>query len=229
MCGRYTLTTPLDELVSVFDVPEVGFRYEPRYNVAPTQTAPVVARDDEGRRMGLMRWGLVPFWADNPVIGNKLINARSETASEKPAFRSAFRRRRCLVPADGFYEWRREGEGKVPYWIHRPDRRPFALAGLWERWEPEDAEPLFTYTILTREATPGLKEIHSRMPVLLPEDRRREWLDRDAGPEALDALLDEASGPELEYHPVSTLVNSPSNDAPGCIEPVDPDGSGGDS
>lgn len=226
MCGRYTLTTPLDELVSVFDVPEVGFRHEPRYNIAPTQTAPVLARDGEGRKMkmGTLRWGLVPFWADDPGIGNKLINARSETASKKPAFRSAFRSRRCLVLADGFYEWRKEGDDKVPYWIHRPDRAPFTMAGLWERWEPGEGEPLYTFTILTRDATPALKDLHARMPALLAPDRRAAWLDPDADPGELNGLLASPPGEELAFHPVSRQVNSPADDTPACVEPVDAGG-----
>jgi len=223
VCGRYTLTTPLDELLAVFDVPDVGFRHEPRYNIAPTQNAPVLARDEEGRKMGLMRWGLVPFWADDPGIGNRMINARSETASRKPAFRAAFRRRRCLVPADGFYEWRREGDAKVPYWIHRPDRRPFTMAGLWERWEPDEGEPLFTYTILTRDARPDLEALHARMPVLLSGERRDAWLDRDAGTDELNDLLEPEPEEELTFHPVSRIVNSPSNDSEACVRPLDAD------
>ena len=172
--------------------------------------------------MGLLRWGLVPFWADDPSIGNRLINARSESASEKPAFRQAFRRRRCLVPADGFYEWKKEGDGKVPHWIHRPDGRPFALAGLWERWEPDgDREPLFTYTILTRDATDELRSLHDRMPVILDEEAWEPWLDPDREPDELDAVVSRPPTIELGHHPVSTMVNSPRNDGPECIQPVD--------
>ncbi len=220
MCGRYTLTTPIEELLDVFDVPEVGFEHRPRYNIAPTQNAPVLATDDEGRKIGLLRWGLIPFWADDPSIGNRLINARSETASSKPAFRSAFRNRRCLVLADGFYEWRKEDGGKVPYWIHRSDRGAFTMAGLWERWEPDEGEPVFTFTILTRDALPELEPIHPRMPVILEEARRDGWLDPRADADALDELLDAPPAGELDFHPVSTVVNSPRNDGPECIEPV---------
>lgn len=221
MCGRYTLTTPLDELLDVFDVPDVGFEHRPRFNIAPTQNAPVLARDDEGRKMGLLRWGLIPFWADDPSIGNRLINARSETASAKPAFRSAFRSRRCLVLADGFYEWRKRDERKVPHWIHRPDRKPFTMAGLWERWEPDDGEPVYTFTILTRDALPELESVHPRMPVILDEARRDGWLDPEAGVDALNDLLAPAPEEVLDHHPVSTVVNSPGNDRPECIEPVE--------
>jgi len=220
VCGRYTLTTPLDELLAIFDVPGVAFDYRPRYNIAPTQTAPVLARDDEGRRIGLLRWGLIPFWADDPAIGNRMINARSETASSKPAFRSAFRSRRCLVLADGFFEWKKEGGGKQPYWIHRPDGEPFTMAGLWERWEPEDGEPIYTFTILTRDATEELRSLHPRMPVVLDRDRGEAWIERDRDREELEALIAPPPEEELTWHPVSTVVNSPRNDVPECVEPL---------
>lgn len=220
MCGRYTVTGDLDELVEVFDAPPLdGLRLDlPRYNVAPTQDAPVVAVGGEGRRIAAFRWGLVPFWADDPSIGNRLINARSETVAEKPAFRAAFRRRRCLVVADGFYEWQRPsgGEGpKRPFWLHRPDRRPFAMAGIWERWGE-----LLTFAILTTRAPEWMKPIHDRMPLLLARDLRERWLDREAGPDDLAALLEPGARPPLEAREVSTFVNSPANDAPECIEPV---------
>lgn len=220
MCGRYTLTTPLDELLAIFDVPDVAFDYQPRYNIAPTQTAPVLARDDEGRRIGLLRWGLIPFWADDPAIGNRMINARSETASSKPAFRSAFRSRRCLVLADGFFEWKKEGEGKQPYWIHRPDGEPFTMAGLWERWQPEEGEPIYTFTILTRDATEELRSLHPRMPVVLERDRGEAWIERDREPAELEDLLAGPPDQGFSWHPVSTVVNSPRNDVPECVEPL---------
>lgn len=223
MCGRYTLTTPAEDLLEVFGVEELAFELRPRYNVCPTDNAPVVARRKDERSMGLLRWGLVPHWADDPSIGSRLINARSETASRKPAFRDAFRRRRCLVPADGFYEWKAEGGGegaKTPYWIHRPDRRPFAMAGLWDRWEPAEGDPLHTFTILTRDAVPELRDLHARMPVLLDEEGRRRWLDPRSDSESLSAVLRRRPGP-LRFHPVSRRVNRPGHDDPSCIEPVE--------
>lgn len=219
MCGRYTLTTPEDELVEVFGVPPVEFEYQPRYNIAPTQVVPVVAEDEEGRRMGLLRWGLVPHWADDPSIGSRMINARSETVADKPAFREAFRRRRCLVPADGFYEWeKREGGAKVPHWIHRPSRRPFAFAGLWERWRAPEGELLHTFTILTTDASPSLRTIHPRMPVIVPEESWRTWCDRDAPAGELRELLKPFPDEALTEHAVSGRVNTPANDDPGLIE-----------
>lgn len=245
MCGRYTLSTPLDELVETFDVTDVVLDdYQPRYNVAPTQEAAVIVAGPGGRRLGALRWGLVPFWADSPAVGNRMINARSETVRERPAFREAFERRRCLVPADGFYEWKRLEDSppadgsrraakartrKVPYWIHRPDRRPFAFAGLWERWkarggegerEGEDEGLLLTFTILTTDANEALRPLHDRMPVVVPPEHMDVWLDREASPEALTRILGPAPDDLLEAWPVSTLVNSPDFDEPACIVPL---------
>ncbi len=176
--------------------------------------------------MGLLRWGLIPSWARDPAMGSRLINARSETVAEKPAFRSAFRRRRCLVPADGFYEWKREGvaagerSSKTPYWIHMASREPFAFAGLWERWDPREGPPVHTFTILTTEASAALRHIHPRMPVILPPAVWGKWLDtalEDPHPKDFFRPLPDGS---LEAQPVSTLVNSPRNDDPSCIEPA---------
>ena len=227
MCGRYTLTVPLPELVDIFDVAPPGFDYLPRYNIAPTQEAPVVARDSGGRRMGLLRWGLIPSWARDPGVGSRLINARSETVAQKPAFRQAFRTRRCLVPADGFFEWRKEGESaggkgsKQPFWIHRATREPFGLAGLWERWVPPEGDPLHTFTILTTEATEVIRDIHPRMPVILAPEAWDRWLDPQAREKELLGLLGFYGEGDLQARPVSTLVNSPRNDQPACIEPLE--------
>lgn len=228
MCGRYTLATPLGELVEVFDVDRVALdEWPPRFNLAPTQMAPVVLADPEGeRRLGVLRWGLVPRWADDPSIGNRMINARGETAAGKPAFRDAFRRRRCLVPADGFYEWRKPASGKgpkTPFHIHRPGYRPFAMAGLWERWAPEGAEPLFTFTILTVDAPGWMRGIHHRVPAILGPDAWGAWLDAGSDPGAAEALLDGVAAAAADFlaEEVSTLVNRPGNDEPGCREPLE--------
>ncbi|MBT8398628.1 MAG: SOS response-associated peptidase [Gemmatimonadetes bacterium] len=225
MCGRYTLSVPLSNLVDSFDVLPPEFEYLPRFNIAPTQDAPVIAEDDNGRRMGLLRWGLIPSWAKEKAIGNRMINARAETVAEKPAFRSAFQRRRCLVPADGFFEWKKVegGEGakgsKVPFWIHREGRTPFAMAGLWEKWKPGDGSPVFSFTILTIEAVPEIRGIHPRMPVILPAGVYDRWLDPEATQADLQALL-RPNGEGLQAYPVSPIVNSPRNDTPECIEPA---------
>ena len=225
LCGRYTLSVPLSNLVDSFDVLPPEFDYQPRFNIAPTQDAPVIAEDENGRRVGLLRWGLIPFWAKDQAIGNRMINARSETVGEKPAFRSAFQRRRCLVPADGFYEWKKVEEGggakasKVPFWIHREDRTPFAMAGLWEKWKPGEGNPVYSFTILTTEAVPEIREIHPRMPVILPPNVHDQWLDPEADPAELEALL-RPNGNGLQAYLVSLLVNSPRNDTTECINPA---------
>jgi putative SOS response-associated peptidase YedK len=223
VCGRYTLSVPLSNLVDSFDVLPPEFEYAPRFNIAPTQDAPVIAQDEAGRRMGLLRWGLIPSWAKDPALGSRMINARAETVAEKPAYRSAFRRRRCLVPADGFFEWRREGEAKTgpktPFWIHRVDREPFLMAGLWEKWMPKGGTPVFTFTIITSEAAPVIRDIHHRMPVILPREGHDLWLDSSTPDSELLALL-RPEGEGLQAYPVSTLVNSPRNDVSECIDPV---------
>ena len=219
MCGRYSLTTPLDDLVEVFDVPPVTFEYGARYNIAPTQEVPVVASDRRGTRLGLLRWGFVPAWADDPAIGSRMINARAETLLDKPAFKRACVSRRCLIPADGFYEWVVEGGRKVPYWIHCPDREPMGLAGVWERWQPRGAEPVYSMAIITVDANDRIRHLHDRMPAIVPVADRAVWLDPEAPTGDAMSLLkpyEEA----LEAYPVSTLVNSPANDVPECIEPV---------
>lgn len=220
MCGRYSLATPLDDLIEVFDVPSIDFVYRPRYNVAPTQQAPIVASDERGTRMGMFRWGLVPFWAKDVGIGSRMINARSETLLEKPAFRQAIHARRCLVPADGFYEWGTGADGKVPYWIHSPGGVPIAFAGLWERWDGGEGDPLFTFTIVTTEASRAIARIHGRMPVILEGEARARWLDRDLPGEEAVELLFPYEG-ELMAYEVSKIVNSPANDVPECRNPVE--------
>lgn len=225
MCGRYTLTVPADQIAEVFELPGMPAGYHPRYNIAPTQDAPVIRVLEEAggaRRCDLLRWGLVPFWADDPAIGNKLINARAESAATKPSFRDGFRKRRCLVVTDGFYEWRKEGGGKQPYWIHRPDGRPFAFAGLWSRWDKGTGEgqpPLETFTILTRDALPEVAEIHPRMPVILAREDHDAWLDPGVqDPDLLAPLLQRPVGSGLELRRVSRRVNSPANDDPEVLQ-----------
>lgn len=224
MCGRYTLTLPGDEIAAFFDLPGAA-DYDRRYNIAPTQEAPVIRVFEEAdgpgeRRLDLLRWGLVPFWADDPSIGNKMINARSETASDKPAFRASFKRRRCLVVADGFYEWKKEEGGKQPYWIHHPEGQPLAFAGLWSRWDKEsEDDPLDTYTILTRDAHPDIRHVHPRMPVVLAKDDFTPWLDPTLiDKEALNDILRHSEGAGLATRRVSRRVNSPANDVPEVLE-----------
>jgi putative SOS response-associated peptidase YedK len=224
MCGRFTLRAPASlvaEQFALFDAPP----FEPRYNIAPTQ--PVVVVRQAGveasipRELVWLRWGLVPSWAQDPAIGNRLINARAETAAEKPAFRAAMRRRRCLVVADGFYEWQRTGGRKQPYFIHMRDDRPFAFACLWESWEGADHSALETCVILTTDPNDLMRRIHDRMPVIVSPNDYGRWLDPAIEkPDQLAALLRPYATDELIGYPVSPHVNSPAHDDPRCIEPM---------
>jgi len=208
MCGRYAQSAPPKVIKKAFDLDRVP-EFPERYNIAPSQIAPVIRLDDAGRlQCELMRWGLVPHWAKDEKIANHTINARIESASSKPAFRDAWKRRRCIVPATGFYEWQVK-DGKQPYFIHRKDGQPFGFAGLWEYWNSPEGE-LHTYTIMTMDADEFMRPIHERMPVMVPADRIDGWLSHMQGSE-VGYDLD-----EMEMYPVSTYVNSPRNDGPGC-------------
>ncbi len=222
MCGRFAFFSKgraLEEMFGVAFAPEPA----PRYNIAPGQPVAVVRARPEGggREAAVVRWGLVPPWAKDPAIGNRMINARAETAAEKPAFRAAFRRRRCLVPADGFYEWAKAGARKQPYFVRRRDGAPLAIAGLWERWEGPDGSVLETCTLLTTEANELLAPIHDRMPVLLPSEAFAAWLNSSGLPPADAAALLRPAPPEpMDAYPVSLKVNDPSRDAPELILPL---------
>lgn len=218
MCGRFSLGVDTDRLIAAFGIETVVDPHEPRFNLAPTQPVAAVVRGDDGLRLGALRWGLVPYWADDPANGGRLINARSETVDTRPAFREPFARRRCWVLADGFYEWKREGNGKVPIHFHLPDRAPFAFAGLWDRWRGDAAE-IVSCTLLTTEPNDHVRPVHDRMPVILPADARDRWLDPDADPAALKALLRPFPG-RLAHHRVSARVNRTENDDPSLVEPV---------
>ena len=222
MCGRFTLHSNPAILAAEFDLTDFPL-LNPRYNIAPMQPIVALRRDAAGlRTAALLKWGLVPSWADDPKSGNRMINARSETIAEKPSFRTAFKRRRCLIPADGYYEWRKVGKSKQPYLIHAASRRPFAMAGLWESWESPDGSVVETCTLLTTSANQRLSPLHDRMPVILAEPDRASWLDPLASPPALQALLHPAPEDAMEFHSVSTLVNSPVHETPRCIEAAPP-------
>lgn len=219
MCGRYTLATPVNNLVEHFEIDEYPSSITSSYNIAPTQEVAAVIAEVEKRKLEMLRWGLVPAWADDPSIGNRMINARAETVAEKPSFRKAFKQRRCLVLSDGFYEWQRTSDGKQPYYIHLKDGSPFAFAGLWESWR--DGEEIRSCTIITTDANELVGEIHKRMPVILPPEDYDMWLDPDfEEKEALTSLLRPYPSEVMEAYPVSRRVNSPSNNAPDCIEPA---------
>ncbi len=214
MCSRYFLDADGNVIAYTFNVP-VHDRIRKRFNIAPTQEAPVVRVNAEGEReVAMLRWGLVPFWALDPSIGNRMINARSETVAEKPSFRNAFKARRCIVPASGFFEWKGEPGRKQPYAITAADQPLFAFAGLWESWRDKsqpDAPAVETFTILTTDANEAVAAIHDRMPVILPADRLQDWL---AGPPAqAQALLAPYAGP-VKIRAISKAVGNPRNDTP---------------
>jgi putative SOS response-associated peptidase YedK len=234
MCGRFTLRSNLNLILQQFALDEVP-DLTPRYNIAPTQAVPVIRATESGRELAMLRWGLIPSWSKDEKMGNRLLNARSETAAEKPSLRTAFRRRRCLVVTDGFYEWKKTDSGKAssgkgppkqPYYIRMRDERPFAFAGLWETWRgPKGDElptPIQSCTILTTEPNELMQTLHDRMPVIFPPEDYAMWLDPDfEGIDALKALQRPLANDELIAEPVSTFVNSPRNESPECIVTID--------
>lgn len=229
MCGRYVSATPPDQIATYFATEAPEALLERSYNVAPTQDVYAVLADGGVRHLDAFHWGLVPSWAKDAKIGSRMINARAESLAEKGAFKAAFKRRRCIVPADGFYEWRKDPNApkgkKQPFFVHRPDGQPYAFAGLWEVWRgPErDQEPLRSLTIVTTTANGPMGEVHDRMPVILPEEAWDTWLDRQSDDlELLGRLLVPAAPALIAMHPISTEVNSVRNDGPQLIEPVDP-------
>ena len=232
MCGRYTLTNVSPGLLaSMFGVPEDFIpQLLPRFNIAPTQNVPIVRVLEPGaaRVMDVVRWGLVPSWADDVSIGNRLINARSETAAEKPSFRTSFKGKRCLVPTDGFFEWQKKPGGKKqPYWIHRHDNAPFAFAGLWARWKgagPDgQAVVLDTFTILTTDPHPIVAPVHDRMPAIVLPDAYATWLDPDEHrADVLLPLIHNRGGENLVLTPVAPRVNNPYNEGPANVQAIVP-------
>jgi putative SOS response-associated peptidase YedK len=229
MCGRFVSSSPPDEIARYFAVQDVTEEVlEPNFNVAPTTDVYVVYESHQTRRLDSFRWGLVPYWADDLAIGNRMINARAEGIADKGAFRHAFRRRRCLVPADGFYEWapRAGRKQKQPMFVHRPDGEPLAMAGLWERWrgpDQRDEDVLLTCTIVTTAANEVVAPAHDRMPVILPPSAWDTWLDRDNEDlDALEALLVPAPASLLAMRPVGTAVNDVKVNDPSLLDPADP-------
>lgn len=222
MCGRFSLVDPrtVFERFGVRPPPDL----KPRYNIAPGQFHPVIVSEPGGLAARAMRWGLIPSWAKDPAIGYKTINARSESVAEKPAFRDSFRKRRCLVPGDGFYEWRTLAgtTRRIPMRFVVSDGTPFCFAGLWSSWKPEDAEPVETFTILTAAADGVFSPVHDREPVILPDEYARRWLDPAADLSALQVLLKPLPAERLRGYEVSTVVNAAAHDVPACVEPAGP-------
>ncbi len=219
MCGRFTLSQPLDAIASTFNLTQIP-PLEPRYNIAPTQLVPAVlsAPEQSKKQLQMLRWGLIPSWAKDAAIGAKLINARSETVSEKPSFKAAFKRRRCLIIADGFYEWQRQEGKKQPYYFRMQSGQIFAFAGLWEHWKSPDEQTTTSCTILTTEANDLLRPIHDRMPVILEEKDYDLWLNPEVQKsELLQPLLHPYPANLMTSYAVSTKVNNPKNNTPECI------------
>jgi putative SOS response-associated peptidase YedK len=215
MCGRYALTSPPTVIAERFHLlwtPEIA----PRYNIAPSQMIPAVRETEQGRALAFLKWGLIPSWAKDASIGMKLINARGETLADKPAFRSAYRQRRCLVPADAFYEWKPVAGRKQPFCIRMRDEGPFGMAGLWEHWKAPDGQTVESCTIVTIDANALVSELHDRMPLILAPGDYDAWLRAESKelPPAVPAQ-------EMRYYPVSPLVSNARNDVPACLDPID--------
>ncbi|ALX48977.1 SOS response-associated peptidase [Lentibacillus amyloliquefaciens] len=220
MCGRYTLLADEVEILEEFGIEQSIDDYQLSYNIAPGQNVLAIIHDGKAKRAGYLRWGLVPSWANDEKIGYKMINARSETAHEKPSFKRLMSRKRCLIVADSFYEWRRDGNEKQPKRIRLENRGLFAFAGLWDKWE-QDGKKLFTCTILTKEANGFMQDIHHRMPIILPKDKQDAWLEAgEQSPEEAHHFLRSLEIENLRAYDVASYVNSAKNNDEDCIAPL---------
>ncbi len=220
VCGRYTLLAEEAEILKEFGITNHIEGFEPRFNIAPGQKVLAVIDDGQQKRAGFMKWGLVPSWSKDPKVGYKMINARSETAHEKPSYKKLMSQKRCLIIADGFYEWKKTDNGKQPVRIQPAGRSLFAFAGLWDRWEGE-GESLFTCTILTQEANDFMRPIHNRMPVILPEKKQNQWIEpMKWAPHEAKGFVEHLTMEDLTYYEVSDYVNSPKNAGEECIQPL---------
>jgi putative SOS response-associated peptidase YedK len=231
MCGRITRTFEFSDIRLRWDIDHDLTLYAPRYNIAPEQTesareqkVPVIVRHENSNHCRLMRWGLVPNWAKDPTIANQMINARAETLTEKPAFKDLVGSRRCIVPADGFYEWRKEGKRKVPMWVHLKSREPFGMAGLWDDWRNPSGKRVESFTIITTEPNELVRPIHNRMPVILRPEDEEQWLDVLRTPfSKARSLLKPYPDELMAAYDVSAVVNSAKYEGPECIQPVSDD------
>jgi putative SOS response-associated peptidase YedK len=224
MCGRFTATFEFSDMRVRWNLDRDLPLYKPRFNIAPEQTSPtipVIVRHKGGNECRLMHWGLIPSWAKDPSIGNQMINARAESLTEKPAFKDLVRSRRCIIPADGFYEWRKEGKRKVPMWVHLKTKEPFAFAGLWDVWRKPDGKRVESFTIITTEPNELVRPVHNRMPVILRPEDEEQWLDvsRTSFAKA-KSLLKPYPDELMDAHDVSPVVNSGKYDGPECVQPV---------
>ena len=222
MCGRYVVFSLGSELASYFGTQPPSFELTPNYNVAPTQQVPVIIQQDGVRQIKKRRWGLVPFWAKDTTIGSRMINARVETLASKPAFKAALKHRRCLIPANGFYEWASKSGSKKPFYFHLPSSEPMVFAGLWEIWKPEDGEPYKSCAIITTEASEAVREIHNRMPLILKPEAFGHWLDpENKNVAGIEETLKAEYVKDIDRYPVSKLVNRVENNSEECIKRVE--------
>ncbi len=223
MCGRFTLTMDPYHLQQAFPWAEIPVDLSPRYNIAPSQMVAAIPNTGENK-VSMFKWGLIPAWAKDPAIGDRMINARAESLADKPSFRNAYKRRRCLILADGFYEWQQNpaGKGKQPVFIHLNSSKPFAFAGLWEIWKPKEGSEIRSCTIITTEPNSLISQIHNRMPVILNSEFYQRWLSPDElAPDVLDPLLVPYPASEMATFPVSRKVNNPQVDNPGLLNPLE--------
>ncbi len=222
MCGRYAITSPLEAIIEAFAIKGARPNLQPRYNAAPSQDLPVIRTGRQGRELAFMRWGLVPSWSKGPDSRYTMINARAETVASRPAYRGPFRHRRCLVPANGFYEWKQETGGKQPYFITLASGEPFAFAGLWDQWTSPEGDEILSFTIIVTEANDTIRPIHDRMPVILSPDDYEPWLGEDSSPSRtrLAIMLRPYPAERMRTYPVSRDVNSPTNDSPALLESI---------
>ncbi|GED59194.1 putative SOS response-associated peptidase YoqW [Brevibacillus formosus] len=221
MCGRFTIVFDAETLLNRFDIEDIPFDWREIYNVAPGQKIPAIIENKEERRIGQLKWGLVPFWSKDEKIGYKMINAKSETIQEKPAFRNLFTRKRCIIPADGFYEWKKVGKDKQPMRIMMKTGEPFAFAGLYDTWTSPEGEKLHSCTIITTKPNEVVADIHDRMPVILKKQDEQLWLDREKfDADLLQSLLVPYDHDQMRAYPVATIVGNPKNDQPECIQEI---------
>lgn len=220
MCGRSSLHEDPRDLLESYGLPPGLNGFTPRFNIAPSQLQWAILQSDEGNlEVHSLRWGLIPYWAKDASMGSRMINARAETLAEKPSFREALRRKRCLIITDGYYEWIKAADGRMPFRFQMTNRKPFVFAGLWDRWEGGES-PVESCTVITTDAAPATVHIHPRMPVILPFENSMNWMQSKAADEDLLALLRPYPGDDLEIFAVSRAVNSPANDTAECIQPI---------
>ncbi|HJP18319.1 MAG TPA: SOS response-associated peptidase [Nitrospinota bacterium] len=219
MCGRFSLNCNTSDIVKEFNVDKALAELKPSYNIAPSQMVAAIINDGSNCLVQF-KWGLIPSWAKDRAIGNKMINARGETLSEKPSFKNALKKNRCLIIADGFYEWKKEGKQKIPFYIRLKTKKPFGFAGLFDKWISPDGKEIKSCAIVTTQSNKLLKPVHHRMPVIIPKDKEGLWLD-PAIEDIKETLpiLNSYSSDEMEYYEVSKTVNSPANNSPECIKP----------